>query len=121
VTALHKDLYLDQGADWPGEAFAIVDADGNPKILGPSMIATGVIADRDGAPLFTWSNNPTIEQGLVQFQGQFFIPTVTAAQTLLWRFANAPYQLYLEDPAAPLADRKIRVGDGTLYLSRAIQ
>lgn len=120
MPALEKDLYIDQGADWPGLGFGIVDSVGNPKTLNGSMVASGAIAGPDGAPVFTWSNNPTSEQGLVIFQGSLFIPTVDAAHNELWTFNNARYQLYLLDPAAPVGDREIRVAQGTVYLSRKI-
>lgn len=119
--ALHRDLFIEQGADWADLAFGIVDDIGNPKILNGSMVASGSIAGPDGAPIFTWSNTPAAGQGLIVFQGSLFIPQVTRAQNGLWAFSNAPYQLYLLDPAAPPGDQEIRVGDGTVYLSRQIR
>jgi hypothetical protein len=118
--AFQKDLEIDQGADWPGEGFGIVDSVGNPKILTPRMVASGAIAGPDGTPVFTWSSTPTPEQGLVVFQASLYIPTVDAAHNVLWTFSNAPYQLYLHDPDAPFGDRDIRVAEGTIYLSRKI-
>lgn len=120
MAALVRDLHIEQGADWPGDAFYIVDSLGNPKILGPSMTAEGSIAGRDGRPVFTWSNHPGPGQGLIVLQGQLYIPTVLAEHNQLWTFNNAPYQLYLLDPAGPAADREIRVAEGTVYLSRKI-
>lgn len=124
MAALRKDLYIEQGADWPGEAFSIVDSLGNPKTLDNlTMIATGSIAGPRGkGEVFTWSNAGTDPaQGLVLMQGPLFIPTVTADQTLDWTFTNALYQLYLFDPAGPPGDQEIRVGEGTVYLSRKIR
>lgn len=120
MSALVKDLYIDQGADWPGEAFGMVDALGNPKMLNPAMTGYGAIGGR-GGPIFTWSNNPVDDSvGLIVFQGPLFIPQVSAAQNELWTFHNAPYQLYLIDPAAPVNDQETRVAQGIVYLSRKI-
>jgi hypothetical protein len=121
VTALERDFHIEQGADWPGEQFYIVDAVGNAKILAPPMIATGSIVDPiSGVTLLTWSNSPTAGQAQIVFTGNLYIPTITADLTLPWTFRTARYQLYLYDPAAPVADQTIRVGQGTVYLSRKI-
>jgi hypothetical protein len=118
VAALDKDIYLEQGADWPGEQFYMVDAAGNAKILAPPMIGSGSIVDPiSGATLLTWSNAPTAGQGLIVFSGNLFIPTITKDLMTSWTFRTARYQLYLYDPAAPTADQTTRVGQGTVYLS----
>lgn len=118
--ALQRDLKIEQGADWPGEGFGIVDSVGNPKNLTGRMVASGAIAGPDGSAIFTWSSNPTPDQGLVIFQGSLFIPTIDAVHNVLWMFTNAPYQLYLHDPDGPPGDRDIRVAEGTVFLSRKI-
>jgi hypothetical protein len=119
MAALVQDFHIEQNADWPGMAFWIVDAAGNPKSLSPSMTVDGAIV-YGGARVFEWSSTPTPEQGPVLFAGSTLIPTVLAAQSALWAFTNAPYELYLTDPAAPPADRRTRVGKGTVYLSRSL-
>jgi hypothetical protein len=122
MAALIKDFYIEQDADWPGMAFSIVDAFDQPKPLDNStMVASGFIGHLNSTPLFVWSNHPADDSvGLVVFENDLFIPQVSAAQNRLWSFANAPYQLYLFDPAGPPGDQKIRVGRGTVYLDRAL-
>jgi hypothetical protein len=119
--ALAQPLTIDQGADWPGTRFWIVDAAGNPKLLGTPMSAYGLIVDpTTGEMVFEWSSDPTAEQGRIFWQGSTLIPTCTAAQNRLWTFRAAPYALYLTDPAAPPADRTILVSRDTVYLTRAL-
>lgn len=121
MTALVRDLCVEQGSDWPGEAFYIVDALGKPKTLTSSMTAWGAIGLPGYAPAFTWSSagtDPAV--GRIQFVDDTLIPIVTAAQSALWAFTNLPYQLYLTDPAGPPGDQTIRVARGTVYLDRQI-
>jgi hypothetical protein len=121
VAALEVDFYIEQAADWPGEAFYIIDAAGVPKQLGNPMAATGSIVDpATGQTVLTWSDTPTAGQGLVVYQGNLLIPTVSADLSRSWTFRTARYQLYLYDPAAPVGDQTIRVGSGPVYLSRSL-
>jgi hypothetical protein len=117
--ALAQPLTIDQGADWPGMRFWVVDAAGTPKLLGPPMVASGFIV-ADGARVFEWSSDPTPEQGRIFWLGSTLIPTCTAAQNQLWTFRVARYELYLTDPAAPPADRTIRVAAEAVYLNRSL-
>lgn len=118
MAALVQDFQLEQGADWPGWAFHIVDAAGNPKTLTSGMVGSGYIGPTGGPAIFTWSTAPAAGQGLITLVGTTFTPTVTAAQTRLWGWSNMPYQLYLFDPAAPVGSQTIRVARGTIYLDR---
>jgi hypothetical protein len=117
---LVQDVTIQQAADWPGWAYYVVDSLGAPKQLAAPMTAWGFIGQPGRVPIFRWSTSPPdAVTGLITFDGTTLIPTCTAEQTAAFQFSNAPYQLYLRDPAGPPGEQTIRVAEGTVYLDRS--
>lgn len=118
MTAVEVDLHIEQGADWPGIGFPILDANNEPVDLG-GCTALGQIRKlpRDPTALFSWSTIPMFGQGLVVFVDNLVTISVLGDASALWTFATARYDLKLTNPNAPVGQRLIRVASGAVYVS----
>lgn len=125
MTAQHVDLYVEQGADWPGIGFPICDATGEPfDVTG--CTARGQIRKRtdDVNVLFTWSSvsadltDPDV--GLIVLRDNLVIISMTAEQSEALTFRSAPYDIKLTNPSGPVGQRVLRVADGVVTLSQEV-
>jgi hypothetical protein len=118
VTAVEVDLHIEQGADWPGIAFPILDDTNEPVDLsGCSALGQIRKTARDPEVLFAWSTAPVFGGGVVVFTGNLVAISVLGTSSTLWTFTAARYDLELHNPNAPLGQRDIRVASGAVYLS----
>jgi hypothetical protein len=118
VTAVEVDLHIEQGADWPGIAFPILDDNNEPVDLsGCSALGQIRKTARDPEVLFAWSTAPVFGGGVVVFNGNLVAISVLGTSSTLWTFTAARYDLELHNPNAPLGQRDIRVASGAVYLS----
>lgn len=111
-------LRVPQGADWPGISIPVIDSAGVPRTSLTGCTALGRIRRRpdDELPLFTWSTTPAAGQGLITLVGGEVQFGVTAAQSALWTWQSARWQVDLIDPLAPAGMQDIRVGQGVIVL-----
>lgn len=118
---VYVDLYLDQGADWPGIGLPVFTKDGAAYNLTGCTVRGQIRRDPDDDDaLFTWSTNPASGQGAVVFDGSRVKFSVTGDQSSLWGFSHARYDLFLTNPAAPVGERKLRIAKGLVFLNRQI-
>jgi len=118
VTAVEVDLHIEQGADWPGIAFPILDDNNEPvDLTGCSALGQIRKTARDPVVLFSWASFPPSGQGLVVMTGNLVAITVLGTASSLWTFTSARYDLELHNPNAPIGQRDIRVASGAVYLS----
>ena len=119
---VHVDLHIPQGADWPGLAFPILDANDSPVDLS-DCTAIGQIRKTARAPeaLFTWSDTPVgIDQGRVTFDGNLLGISVLGAASSGWTFREAAYDVFLTNPNAPQGQQIIKVGWGLVIVTPQI-
>lgn len=110
-------LRVPQGADWPGISIPIYAADGTVRTSLAGCTATGAIRDRPGGPaLFVWSTSPATGQGQITLTGGNVLFGILAAQSVLFTWRTARWQVDLIDPAAPAGQREIRAGQGPITL-----
>lgn len=122
MTAVHVDLYIEQGVDWPGIGFPIFDADDAPFAGLPGCTARGQIrlSARDIDAQFTWSTDPAEDEGLIVFQDHLVIPSMTAEQSAALDFHTAVYDIKLTNPDGLPGQRVLRVANGTVTLSQEV-
>lgn len=119
MTAVEVDLHIEQGADWPGIAFPILDDNNEPvDLTGCSALGQIRKTARDPEVLFAWSTGLTVlGGGLVVFTGNLVAISVLGTASTLWTFTAARYDLELHNPNAPLGQRDIRIARGAVYVS----
>lgn len=115
------DLHIPQGADWPGIAFPILDADGQAVDLS-ACTAVGQIRKRPGHPdvLYSWLGMAGLGTGPIVLAGNLVTISVPGADSALWTFTAARYDVKLTNPAAPPGHRIIRVARGAVYVSASV-
>ncbi len=111
MTALRHDLYIEQGAVWPGVAFTILQADGSPVTTLAGFSARGQVRSRPGGTaLFTWDDSPAMGEGLITLVGDQMTLSATAAQTGAMTFCHALWDVELTDPTGEPA----RIAQGSV-------
>lgn len=117
MSAVQVDLLIEQGADWPGISVPMLD-----KLNAPFTV-TGCTAHgqikghrNDTVPIFTWSSTPAAGEGLITLVGTSVAWRLLAAESELWTFTRAEYQIELHNPAGPVGDQTIRVAQGAVLL-----
>lgn len=123
MTAQHVDLYIEQGADWPGIGFPICDSLGAPFDL-TGCTAKGQIRKtaNDVVVLFEWSSEDTLdpEIGAIVFVDNLVIISMTAEQSEALDFRTAQYDVKLTNPSGLAGQKVLRVSDGTVTLSQEV-
>lgn len=125
MAAVEVDLYIEQGADWPGLAFPIFDEQDDPFDLA-GCTARGQIRltpnqSASVPPLFTWSTDPDDDPGgLIVLTGNLVIIGVTGAASSAWTFQKARYDIELTDPGAQPGKQTIRVAQGRVNVSQEV-
>lgn len=111
-------LIVTQGADCTVHITAITDAAGAAlDVTGWTVIAQA--RQRPGAVLLAeWRNVPTGSQGTATTDAAGIHLAVPAAMSDPWTWSVAELHCEAHEPVAP--NRQARVGEATLYLSRAI-
>ena len=108
-------LRVPQGADWPGIAIPIFDAAGAVRTSLAGCTALGAVRDRPGGPaLFVWSTTPATGQGLITLVGGSVTFGITAAQSALFTWRSARWQVDVIDPNAAAGQQEIRAGQGPI-------
>jgi hypothetical protein len=118
MTAVHVDLTIEQGADWPGLAFPIFDTEGLPYDL-TGCTARGQIrrVQNSDPALFTWATSPSTGEGLITLAGSLLTIRVLGSESSSWDWNTGRYDIYLTNPAAPVGQQTFRIADGAVYLS----
>jgi hypothetical protein len=118
---VYVDLYINQGADWPGIGLPVFTKTGAPYDLGGCTVRGQIRRDPDDPEaLFTWSTDPDEGEGAVAFDGSKVKFAVTGDQSALWGFTHARYDMFLDNPSAPEGERKLRIAKGLVFLNRQI-
>lgn len=123
LTTLVYNLVIPQGVDWPGIDYPIVGPDGTPYDL-TGCSAHGQIRPfpMSGELFYTWSTSPTAGQGLITLTvGTSTVNIrVLAAESALWTFTHAVYDVVLTNPAAPIGLRVSRIVMGSVDVSQEV-
>lgn len=121
LSVLEYDLAIPQDSDWAGVAFPILNPNGTPYDL-TGCSALGQIRPSPGSDelYYSWSTSPASGQGLITLDVPSSTLTirVLAAESALWTFTDASYDIVLINTAAPLGMQKPRVVMGHVYVSR---
>lgn len=121
MTAQRYDLHIEQGADWPGVGFPIFDANGTPfDVTGCTAQGEIRLAPRAAPVLFTWDSTVDEDTGLIVLTSNLVIISTTAAQSSLWTFRTARYDVELHNPDGPPGQRDIRVAEGSVTVSEEV-
>lgn len=117
MTAVHVDLTIEQGSDWPGLAFPIFDAEGVPYDLTGCTARGQIRRVRDSTPaLFSWDTSPAAGEGLITLANSLLTIRVLGAESSAWDWNTGRYDIFLTNPAAPVGQRTFRIADGAVYL-----
>jgi hypothetical protein len=121
MAAVHVDLTIEQGADWPGLAFPIFDTEGAPYDL-TGCTARGQIrrVQNSDPALFTWDTSPADGEGLITLANSLLTIRVLGSESSLWDWNTGRYDIYLTNPAAPIGQQTFRTADGAVYLSLGV-
>lgn len=117
MAAVHVDLTIEQGSDWPGLAFPIFDIDGSPYDLSGCTARGQIRRVRNSDPaFFTWSTSPATGEGLITLAGNTLTIRVLGVESAAWTWTSGRFDIYLTNPAAPVGQRIFRIADGAVYL-----
>lgn len=117
MPAVVVDITIEQGVDWPGIGFPIFDAQNEPFDLSGCTARGQIRLTRQGdAALFTWSTDPGTDEGLIAFQDNLVIISMTAEQSRGLAFGRAVYDIKLTNPDGPPGQRDLRVARGVVTL-----
>jgi hypothetical protein len=121
VTAVHVDLCIEQGADWPGLAFPILDEEGQPYDL-TGCSAKGQIRRRKDtdAVLFAWSSDPGEDEGLITLADSTLTIRVLASESDEWDWRSGVYDIELTNPSAPVGKQVWRIAQGNVIIDQEV-
>lgn len=117
MSAVQVDLRIEQGADWPGLAFPILDEEGQPYDLTGCTARGQIRSARNVEPvLFAWSTDPGEDEGLITLSGNTLTIRVLGEESSRWAWRRGQYDIELTNPAAPVGKQRFRIAEGSVYL-----
>lgn len=123
LTTLVYNLVIPQNADWPGVTFPILNANGSVYDL-TGCTARGEIRPSPGSNelYYAWSTSPTTGQGLITLDttAHTLNIRVLAAESALWTFTSASYDILITNPAAATGFKISRVVMGSVTVAREV-
>jgi hypothetical protein len=118
LAVLVFNLFIPQGADWPGINYPIIGPDGEPYDLTGCTAKAQIRAHPTSDEIFfTWSTSPTTGQGLITLTGTTLNIRLLATESAPWFFTQGAYDILLTNPAAPVGLRVSRVAMGSVTVS----
>lgn len=117
MAAVHVDLTIEQGADWPGLAFPIFDSEGQAYDLTACSARGQIRKIPDENPaLYTWSSSPAAGEGLITLASNILTIRVLGSESSLWDFQFARYDIELTNSLAPVGQQVFRIASGAVNL-----